>query len=115
MLPLCVYLVMLSTSFYFFGKVMMSPRSISVATLALGSRPRQKGLQGCGPKGSLRVTSETSGSEGECEGVSHHTPKETPTLGNGVPVDFQNFRERFEGSNLNGSWHSLYHWKALEA
>jgi hypothetical protein len=59
----------------------------NVATLALGSRPRQKGLQGCGPKGSLGVTSETPGSERECEGVSHHTPKATPTLGEGVPVD----------------------------
>jgi hypothetical protein len=37
----------------------------SVATLALGSRPRQKGLQGCGPKGSLGVTSETPGSARE--------------------------------------------------
>jgi hypothetical protein len=43
-------------------------------------------LQGCGPKGSLRVTSETPGSARECEGVSHHTPKATPTLGEGVPV-----------------------------
>jgi hypothetical protein len=25
-----------------------------VTTLALGSRPRQKGLQGCGPKGSIK-------------------------------------------------------------
>jgi hypothetical protein len=58
-----------------------------VATLALGSRPRQKGLQGCGPEGSLRVTSETPGSARECEGVSLHTPKATPTLGEGVPVD----------------------------
>jgi hypothetical protein len=84
-----------------------------VATLALGSRPRQKGLQGCGPKGSLGVTLETSGSARECEGVSLHTPKATPTLGKGVPVDSQNFREPFEGSKLNGLWRSLYHWKAL--
>jgi hypothetical protein len=61
--------------------------SFSVVTLALGSRPRQKGLQGCGPKGSLGVTSETPESEGECEGVRHHTPKATPTLGDGVSVD----------------------------
>jgi hypothetical protein len=86
-----------------------------VATLTLGLQPRQKGLQRCGLKGSLRVTSKTPRSEGECEGVSHHTPKATPTLGDGVPVDSRNFRERFEGSNLNGSWRSLYHLKALEA
>jgi hypothetical protein len=100
---------------------------VNVATLALGSRPRQKGLQGCGPKGSLGVTSETPGSarecEGvslhtprsarECEGVSLHTPRATPTWGEGVPVDSRNFREPFEGSKLNGLWRSLYHWKAL--
>jgi hypothetical protein len=91
-----------------------NPKGYFVATLALGSRPRQKGLQGCRPKGSLGVTSETPGSEGECEGVNHHTPKATPTLGDGVPVDSENFRERFEGSNLNGLWRSLYHWKALK-
>ncbi len=55
-----------------------------VATLALGSRPRQKGLQGCGPRGNPGVTSEIPGNVGECEGVSHHTPKATPTLGEGV-------------------------------
>jgi hypothetical protein len=79
----------------------------------LGLRPRQKGLQGCGPRGSLGVTSHTPESVGECEGVSPHTPKATPTLGDGVPVDSQNFRDRFEGPKLNGLWRSLYHWKAL--
>jgi hypothetical protein len=76
---------------------------IGVATLALGSRPRQKGLRGCGPRGSV----------GECEGLSHHTPKATPTLRDGVPVDSRNFRDRFEGSKLNSLSLSLYHWKAL--
>ncbi len=68
-------------------------KSPTVATLALGSRPRQKGLQGCGPKGSLGVTLKTPKSARECEGVSLHTPKATPTLGEGVSVDSQNFRE----------------------
>jgi len=76
-------------------------------------------LQRCGPRGSPGVTSETPGSVGECEGVSLHTPKATPKaipkLRKGVPVDSQNFRERFEGSNLNGLLRSLYQWKALEA
>ncbi len=48
----------------------MVTSTLCVATLALGSRPRQKGLQGCGPKGSLGVTSETPGSEAEWEGVA---------------------------------------------
>ncbi len=72
-----------------------------VATLALGSRPRQKGLQGCGPRGSLGVTSETPGSVGECEGVSHHTPKATLTLGDGVPVDSR-CTSKISETNLKG-------------
>jgi len=35
----------------------------------------------------------------EYEGVNLHTPKVTPTLGDGVPMDLQNFRERFRGQN----------------
>jgi hypothetical protein len=77
---------------------------VFVASLALGLRPRQRGckvagqeegspgvkakaLQGCGPRGSWGVTSHTSRSVRKCEGVNTHTPKATPTLGNGVPVD----------------------------
>jgi len=32
--------------------------------------------------------------------MNPHTPKATPTLGDGVPVDSQNFKERLQGSNL---------------
>jgi len=74
-----------------------------VATLALGSRPRQKGLQGCGPRGSpgvksrrsLGVTSHTPRSIRKYEGVNPPTPKATPIFGNGVPVDSRNFKEQF--------------------
>jgi len=76
---------------------------------SFGLTTKAKGLQGCGPKGSLGVTSETPESAGECEGLSLHTPMATPTLGDGILVDSRNFRERFEGSNLNGLWRSLYH------
>jgi hypothetical protein len=84
---------------------------------------KAKALQECGPRGSPGVkargspgvTSHTPGSVRKCEGVSPHTPKATPTWGDGVLVDSRNFREWFQGSNLNGWWHSLYHWKALEA
>jgi len=58
---------------------------------------KAKGLQGCRPKGSPKVTSHTPESVGKCEGMNPHTPKATPTLGDGVPVDFQNSRKRFEG------------------
>jgi hypothetical protein len=50
-----------------------------VTTLALGSRPRLRGLQGCGPRGSPGITSRTPGSVRKCEGVNPHTPKATPT------------------------------------
>jgi len=38
----------------------------------------------------------------EYEGVNPHTPKATPTLGDEVLVDSQNFRERLQGSKPNG-------------
>jgi hypothetical protein len=66
-----------------------------VVTLALGLQPRQKGLQGCGPRRSPGVTSHTPGNVRQCEGVNPHTPKATPTLGDGVPVDYRNFKEQF--------------------
>jgi len=67
-----------------------------------GLTTKAKGLQECGPRGSLGVTSHTPKSVRKCEGVNSHTPKATPTLGDGILVDFQNFREQFEGSKLNG-------------
>jgi hypothetical protein len=98
---------------------------LDVATLALGSRPRQRELQGCGPKGSSGVkpkgspgakakrsprpkargspgvTSHTPGNVRKCEGVNFHTPKATPTLGDGVPVDSRNFRERLQETSMD--------------
>jgi hypothetical protein len=47
----------------------------------------------------------------EYEGVNPHTPKATPTLGDGVPMDSQHFKEPLQGSKLNGLWRFLYHWK----
>jgi hypothetical protein len=81
---------------------------------SFGLATKAKGLQGCGPKGSPGVTSGTLGSVRKCEGVNPHTPKATPALGDGVPVDSRNFKDRFEGSNLNGLWRSLYQWKLLK-
>jgi len=80
-----------------------------VATLALGSQPRQRGCKvvarrslganvrgspGVKVRGSPGVTSHTPGSVRKCEGVNPHTPKATPTLGDGVPVDSRNFKEQ---------------------
>jgi len=81
---------------------------------SLGLTTKAKWLQGCGPRGSLGVTSHAPRSVRKCEGVNPHTPKATPTLGDVVPVDSQNFREQFQGSKLNDLWRSLYHWKVLK-
>jgi hypothetical protein len=80
-----------------------------VITLALGSRQRQKGLQGCEPRGSLGVTPHVPASVRKCEGMNPHTPKATPTLGNEVPMDFRIFKRRLQGSKLNGLKSFLYH------
>jgi hypothetical protein len=45
----------------------------------------------------------------ECEGMSPHTFKWTPTLGVGVLMDFQILREWFKGSKFIGLKSSLYH------
>jgi hypothetical protein len=61
--------------------------------LSFGLATKAKGLQECEPRESLGVTSHTPGSVRKCEGVNPHTPKATPTLGDGVSEDSQNFKE----------------------
>jgi len=61
---------------------------------SFGFATKAKGLQGCEPRESSGVTSHTPESVGKCEGVNPHIPKATSTLGNGLPVDFQNFKEQ---------------------
>jgi hypothetical protein len=53
--------------------------NLSVATLALGSRPRQGLAKSVGQEGSPGVTFHAPGSAKECEGMNPHTPKGTPT------------------------------------
>jgi hypothetical protein len=62
------------------------PHATSVATLALGESVRMK----------------------------VHTPKWTPILGVGVPVDSRTFRERLQGSKHFALRSALYHWKAIQ-
>ncbi len=52
--------------------------------------------------------------EQKCEGMNLHTPKGASTLGVGVSVDSQMFKERFQKSKLNVLRSSLYHWKSIE-
>jgi len=108
--PITVIYAKLKASGVFFEQITTSGMYI-VATLALGSRPKQRGckvagqeegspgvkakaLQRCRPRRSPGVTSQTPGGVRKCEGVNPHTPKATPTLGDGVSVDSQNFKER---------------------
>jgi hypothetical protein len=101
---------------------------------SFGLATKAKGLQGCGPRG-RKLGSQDKGiprlrakrkpgshitllpgvleSVREYEGMNPHTPKATPTLGDGVPMESRNFKERLQGSKPNGFWRSLYHWKAL--
>jgi len=48
---------------------------------------KAKGCKVAGQEGSPGVMSHVHRSVRECEGIDLHTPKATPTLGVGVPVD----------------------------
>jgi len=67
-----------------------------------------------GQEGSLRVRPHALGSARECEGIDPHTPKGIPTLGVGVFVDSQMFREQLQGSKPNGLRIFLYHCKVIQ-
>jgi hypothetical protein len=45
--------------------------------------------------------------------MSPHTPKWVPTLGVGIPMDFQIFLKWFKGSKLIELKISLYYWNCL--
>jgi len=77
-----------------------------VATLALGSRPRQGVARLRAKRGSMP---HVPGSARECEGIDLHTPKGTPILGVGVPVDSRMFREQLQRSKPNGLNNFSYH------
>jgi hypothetical protein len=53
-------------------------------------------------------------SERKCEGMNFHTPKGVSTLGVGVLVHFQMFKERSQRPKLNGLRSYLYHWKVIK-
>ncbi len=80
---------------------------------SLGLMTKVRACKNVGQEGSLGITFYSFGSAKECEGMNLHTFKKTPTLGVGVLVDFQIFREQLQGSKLIGLRQFLYHWKAL--
>ncbi len=86
---------MLDSDIKFFG-------SINCCNLSLGLVAKARGCKVAGQEGSTGVMPHAPGSARECERIGLHTPKGTPTLGVGVPVDSQMFRERLQGSKPNG-------------
>jgi hypothetical protein len=80
---------------------------------SLGLTTKVKACKVAGQEGSPGVTPHAPGSVGKCEGMNPHTYKGASTLGVGVLVDFRIFREKFQGSKLNGLKNYLYYWKAL--
>jgi hypothetical protein len=114
------------------------PPTYCVATLTLGSRPRQGLAKGwdkretqeahficCNPnlrlvtkakvckrakqEGDLGGTFYTPESVGECERMNPHIPKATPSWGVEVSKDSQIFKGRLQGSKPIGLKISLYH------
>jgi hypothetical protein len=61
---------------------------------SLGLTTKIRACKGAGQEGNSGVTFHAPRSVKECEGMNPHTPKGTPTLGVGVPMDFRIFRER---------------------
>ncbi len=80
---------------------------------SFGLATKARGCKVAGQEGSLGVMPHVPDSARECEGIDPHTLKGIPTLGVGVPVDSQMFKEQLQGSKPNGLTSSIYHWKAL--
>jgi len=58
-----------------------------IATLTLGSQPRQGFARGRDKRETREAIFYTPGSARECERMNPHIPKATPTWGVGVPKD----------------------------
>jgi hypothetical protein len=110
-----VYIVkIILFSYYYFIVPYLCTPTLIVVTLALGSQPRQRACKGVSQEEAQESKQEEETWEShhkfpgvlesvrEYEGVNLHTPKATPTLGDGVPLDSKNFKERSQGSKPNG-------------
>jgi len=76
---------------------------------SLGFATKARAYKVAGQERSLGLKLHAPGSARECERIDAHTPKGTPTLGFGVPVDSQMFREQLQGTKPNGLRIFLYH------
>jgi hypothetical protein len=84
--------------------------TLALTTQVLGSQPKQR-------HGKVRTESATRKSHlhsWKCEGMNSHTPKLTPTLWIGIPMESQIFKEGFQGSKFIELKSSLYHWKYIK-
>jgi hypothetical protein len=70
---------------------------------------KARACEDVGQEWSLGITFHAPGSVGECEGMKLHTPKWAPTLGVGVLMDSQIFREWLQGLKPIRLKSSLYH------
>jgi hypothetical protein len=77
----------------------------------LGLITKARACKGANQEKTPRVTFHASGNVGKCEGMNLHIPKWAPTLGVGVSMDSQIFREKLHGSKPIGLKISLYHWQ----
>jgi hypothetical protein len=68
--------------------------------LSLVLTTKAKAYKGVGQEWTPKITFHVPKNVGECEGMNLHTPKWTPTLGVGVPMDFWILKEQFQGSNF---------------
>jgi hypothetical protein len=60
----------------------------------LGLTTKETACKVANQEGSPKVMSHAFGSVGKCEGMNLRTPKGASTLGVGVPMDYQIFREQ---------------------
>jgi hypothetical protein len=81
---------------------------------SLGLTIEARACKGAGYEWNPRVTFHVPRSARECEGMSPHTPKWTPTLGVKVLMDSWIFIGKLQGSKFSKLRSSLYNWKALE-
>jgi hypothetical protein len=61
-------------------------------SLSLGFMTKVRACKVTGQEGSPKVTSHVPGNAKECERMNLHTPKWTPILGIGIPMDSRIFR-----------------------
>ncbi len=72
---------------------------------------KTKGCKVAGQVGNLGVTSHVPGNAKSVRESTFTLPSELPCWELESQMDFQNFKEQFQGSKFNGLWRSLYRWK----